>query len=117
MLNLKLEDQLKEDIRSYYITTRISKQMKEEFINFTGNISQHKSKKVSKTVFMGLLEDSPLTFLIRSVIYASVIKEEKMLKRLKIDDSKKLDSLWKRPSKNLAKIMNMLTENIEISYA
>jgi CRP-like cAMP-binding protein len=38
-LNLKLEDELQIEIRTFYISTRDSKQMKDEFINFTGNIS------------------------------------------------------------------------------
>lgn len=91
--------------------------MKEEFINFTGNISQHKSRKVSKTVFKGLLVNSPIMYLIRSVIYATVIREERLLIRQKQNDAKKLESLWKRPERNLNKILNELAENISVCYA
>jgi hypothetical protein len=60
--------------------------MKEEFITFTDDISDHKSALVSKEVFKQLLHDSPIAFIVRHTTYMHALKEEKILKIQKSSD-------------------------------
>ena len=55
MLMLKLDDDLKGSVRKYYIETRDSLMMRDQFESFQENISEKKKISVSTDVFKLLL--------------------------------------------------------------
>ena len=104
-------------MRLYFIKTEESRRDSEVFNAFVNDLSEHKKSLINEVMFAATLTDCPLFCRMRMLVQKSARDEMAKLSQQGLTNSRHIEQLENRPSRNFRLMSERILTNIQVFYA